>query len=71
LSTSAACRMVGVAACGCHGRLHALLTAGRLTGHAVNASVSVVDFANGGRACPAGVTHRHEQPVADIQLIVK
>jgi hypothetical protein len=33
-----------------HGRLHALLIAGRLTGHAVNAVVSVVDFANGGRA---------------------
>ena len=57
-----------MAGCERAGRLHALPTAGSVSVHAVNPVVSAADFANRGRACPLGMTQRHEQPVADGQL---
>jgi hypothetical protein len=46
------------------GRLHASLSAERVTVRAVRPVVSAAGFANRGRACPLRMTQRHEQPVA-------
>jgi hypothetical protein len=57
-------------ACGHARPVTRLLTAESGTVHAVNPVVSVVDFANRGRAYSLRVTQRHQQPVAVGQLVV-